>query len=786
MTPQIAMVLAVLVLAMTLFISERLRTDMVALLVLVSLAALGLVAPSDAVAGFGNPAVITVAAVFILSGSLTRTGVASVIGRQILRLAGGGEARLIAVIMISAGLMSAVMNNVGVAALLLPVVVDLARHTGRAPSRLLMPLSYATLLGGLITLIGTPPNLLVSEALHEAGFRPFQIFDFTPMGLTVLLSGVAFMVLVGRRFLPIRDVTREAAAPRRPDLRQLYDLRERLFTVHLPDDSPLDGKTLAQSRVGSALGLNVIAILRGDQTLLAPSTEATLRAGDRLLVQGRADRLAQVNGRHHLAAEEASGSSQKLVSSDIGVAEVQLAPGSPLLGKTLCELNFRHRFGVNVLVIWRGGVPRRTHLQDMPLQLGDALVVQGPLAKLEQLQDALEFTAFRPISEADVVEVYRVHERLVVLRVPDDSIVAGNTLAESRLGDAFGLTVLGITRGDVTQLMPGPDERLEAGDTLLVEARPEDLLALRGLQGLEMEGQAPLDLRDLESDQVGLAEVVLSPHTTLVGRTLRDLHFREKYGLSVLAIWREGRAYRSNLRDMTLRFGDALLLYGPRERLRVLGQEPDFLVLTEEAQEAPRLDKAPRALAIMLAVLAPVFLGWVPISIAALAGAAMMVLSGCITMDEAYRFVEWRAIVLIAGMLPLGVAMTQTGTASFLGEVTAGLVGPLGPLAVVAGLFLMTSLMAQVMPTHAVAVLMTPIALNMASSQALSPYALGMVVAVAASASFLSPVGHPANLLVMGPGGYRFSDYTRVGLPLTLVVLVVTVLALPIFWPLQP
>jgi di/tricarboxylate transporter len=287
----------------------------------------------------------------------------------------------------------------------------------------------------------------------------------------------------------------------------------------------------------------------------------------------------------------------------------------------------------------------------------------------------------------------------------------------------------------------------------------------------------------LESEQVGLVDVVLSPYTTLVGQTLRQLHFREKYGLSVLAIWREGRAYRSNLRDMALRLGDALLLYGPREKLRVLGSEPDFLVLTEEAQEAPRLSKAPVALLIMAAVLLPVILGWLTIPITAVMGVVLMILTGCLTMEEAYRAIEWKAIFLIAGMLPLGIAMEQTGAARFLAEGMVGMVGGLGPLAVMGGLFLLAALASQVMPNPAVAVLLAPIALNTATDLGVSPYPLMMTVAVSASAAFLSPVGHSANLLIMGPGGYRFSDYIKVGLPLTLLVLGVALLVVPVFWP---
>jgi di/tricarboxylate transporter len=786
MTPQIALVLAILALAVMLFVTERLRVDLVALLVLVSLTLTDLVTPVEALSGFSNSAVVTVWAMFILSGGLSRTGVAHLVGRQVLRLAGQSEVRLVAVMMLTAGIMSSFMNNVGVVALLLPVVMDIARRTGRPPSKLLIPLAFSALLGGLTTLIGTTPNILVSDALRDYGLRPFQVFDYTPVGLMVMLAGVAFMTLVGRHLLPARDLVKESPAQTLKDLRQFYDLRERLFVMRLPADSVLAGKALAESRLGSALGLNVIAIIRGSQAQLAPDPGAVLQSGDRLLVGGRLNQLDELRGWRHLVLEDDSLAVERLISTEISVAEVQLSPHSSLVGQMLSQSDFRRRFGVNVLAILRGGVPRRTNLQDTPLQPGDTLLIEGPEAWLEVLQDAPDFDLFRPVPDTEVTEIYHLHERSIVVRIPEDSIWVGKTLAESRLDDAFDLRVLGIVRNDINHLMPDPTEELMAGDTLLVAGKPEDLFMLRGLQDLEIVRQAPPDLHDLESERVGLIEVVLSPHTTLVGKTLHQLHFREKYGLSVLAIWREGRAYRSNLRDMALRFGDALLLYGLREKLKVLGSEPDFLVLTEAVQEVPRLSKAPLAALVMGSVLLPVVLGWLPISIAAVVGATLMVLTGCLTMEEAYRFIEWQAVFLIAGMLPLGIAMQKSGAAHFLAEGMISTIGELGPLAVIASLFILTALAAQIMPTAAVAVLMSPIALNTALDLGLSPYALMMTVALSASASFMSPVAHPANVLIMGPGGYRFTDYTKVGLPLTLVALMVVVLVLPLVWPLFP
>ncbi len=781
MTFQIALVLIILVAAVVLFVTERLRVDVIALLVLGSLALTGLVTPVEALSGFSNPAVVTVWAVFILSGSLSRTGVANIVGRQILRWAGSGETQLVIVIMLTAGVLSAFMNNVGVAALLLPVVMSIARRTGRPPSKLLMPLAFATLLGGLTTLIGTPPNILVSAALRDHGLPPFRLFDFTPTGIVVMLAGIAFMALVGRHMLPVRDPAGEFSGAGQNNLDQVYDLRERISVVRLPADSALVGKTLVESRLGPGLGLNLIGIIRNGQTQLMPEPEAVLRGDDRLLVAGRLDQLAELRGRQQLIIEDDTITIEHLVSTEIEVAEIGLSPRSSLLGQTLQQIGFRRNFGVNVLAIWRDSVPQRTNLQNIPLQLGDTLLVHGPHAQLEKLRDSPDFL----VSNAEVAEVYSLHERLLVVRIPPDSTLAGKTLAESRLGDALGLTVLGIVRQGDTKLAPSPLTQLMTGDTLLVEGKREDLLTFQGLQSLEIDQEAAVKLPDLESEYIGLVEVVLSPHTTLVGKTLRQLHFREKYGLNVLAIWREGQAYYANLRDMALRFGDALLLYGPRDKVRVLGNEPDFLVLTETDQQPVLLNKAPLALMIMVGVLIPVILGWLPIFIAAVIGATLMVLVGCLTMEEAYRFIEWKAVFLIAGMLPLGIAMERTGSAQLLAEGVVAAVGGYGPLAVVAGLFIMAALAAQVMPTPAVAVLLAPIALDTASVLSLSPYALMMTIAMSASASFLSPVAHPANVLTMGPGGYRFTDYIKVGLPLTLVVLIVVLVILPIFWPLS-
>lgn len=775
MTGAIAITLAILAVAAILFISERLRVDLIALLVLVTLTITQRVTPAEALSGFSNPAVVTVWAVFIISGGLSQTGVANWIGQQVLRFAGTGEVRLILIIMLTGGLLSAFMNNVGVAALLLPVVVEIAHRTRRSPSRLLMPLASGALLGGMLTLIGTPPNILASDALREANLTPFTMFDFTPLGILILLSGILFMVLIGRHLLPQRNVIGETLNPNNASLEDAYHLGQRLFTLHIPEGSVLHGIPLASSRIGSLLGLNVVAILRDGQTMLSPQGSSVLNGGDRLLVMGRQDELASFHLRQLFSNIQERPSAAHIMASGITLAEVQLRLTADLVGQNLEELRFRQRFGLNVLAIKRNGQVLHDNFQLLPLQAEDTLLVQGTQAEL----DALDSFVVRPPQS---LTTYHLEDSLLFLHLPEHSMLNGRSLRESRLGDAFGLTVLGVVRNGETRLLPAPDDLLQIGDRLLVQGQAKDIAILRGLEALQVE-EGPIDPRRLESTRVGLVEVILSPYTTLEGRTLQEIYFREKYGLNVLAIWRRGRPYRHNLRDMQLQMGDALLLHGAREKLNLLGQEADFVVLRTESQPPPKLEKAPLAVLALLAVLIPVIAGWLPIAIAAIIGATLMILTGCLSMEEAYRYIDWKAVFLIAGMLPLGVAMQSSGAAQFLATEVVNLVGGLGVMAVLIGLFLLTNLASQVMPNPVVTVLMAPIAITTAQDLSLSPYAFMMVVAIAASASFLSPVGHPANVLIMGPGGYKFTDYIKVGLPLTAVLLLVTMLALPLFWP---
>jgi di/tricarboxylate transporter len=738
-----------------------------------------LVTPTDALSGFSSPAVVTVWAVLILSGALARTGVASLIGRRLMRLAGDSEVRLMVILMLTVGILSGFMNTIGVVSLFLPVVLDISRKKKQPPSKLLIPLAFAALLGGLNTLIGTPPNILIAEALKNANLRPFSMFEFMPVGISVLVAGTIYMVLFGRHLLPSRDTTRELESANGKDLKSVYELHERMVMLHLPEGSILHGKSLAESRLGSVLGLNVVAVIRDGQTHLSPESAFAMQSGDRLLVEGRLEKLTEMQTKNHLDVDNEGFAVEHLISADIELTEAKIKPDSVLAGQTLRQVGFRHKYNVIVLAVLREGTSFRTNIESVPLLADDKLLLQirrGQLDDLRQTDLGLEY------SSPDSLLDYQLDDRLMVVRVPSDSYLVGKSLMESRLGDAYGLGVLGIIRDGKTLLMIPPTEKLQPNDTLLVKGKQHDIMMIEGLQSLQLEEQPLPDLGEIESEEIGLVEAVLSPHSTLVGKTLHELNFRFKYGLSVLALWSGGRAYRSSLRDRQLSFGDALLLYGSRRRLRMLGQEPDFLVLTEDAQVPPLKEKTLIAVLIMLMVLIPAVLGWLPIAITAIIGVALMILTGCLTMEEAYRSIEWKAIFLIAGMLPLGIAMDQTGAAQFLANGMIAMIGGFGAIAVMAGFFILAALASQFMPNPAVAVLLAPIALSTTADLGISPYPLMMTVAVSASAAFLSPVGHSANLIVMGPGGYKFSDYFKVGLPLTILTMVIVLIVVPLVW----
>ena len=594
MTTDIALTLAIIVAALALFATERLRVDLVALLVLLSVGLLRLSDPERIFDGFANPAVISVWAVYIVSGGLFRTGVADTMGKIILRIGGDKEPRLIATIMATCGVISAFMNNVGATAMLMPALVGISRRTKIAISKLLMPLSFSSLLGGKMTLIGTPANILAMGILADRGLDTLGFFEFAPIGIVVLTTGIVYMVLIGRHLLPVREGAQGA--------RDVYLLRDY-------------------------------------------------------------------------------------------VTEVQVAATSPLTGKTLVE---------------------------------------------------------------------------------------------ARLGQDYDLTVLAIERDGASLSPIGRDTRLEVGDSLTIEGSADALMAARDVLGLVIEAEQKLDIERLEPGNVQLIEATLAPRSGLVGRTLRGVRFRDRYGFTALAIWRQGEAITEKLRDLRLHFGDALLLQGPGHRVRELQEGNDFLVLEPLEVEQYQRNKAPFAIAaLVLAILLVVFADF-HISLAMVIAAVAMILTGCLSIEEAHKSIDWRTVFLVAGMLPLGMAMEATGTAQYLADIMLNLLGGLGPVALLAGTYLLAALVTQAMSNAAAMVLIVPIAVDTALGLGANHITFTMAVVIGAATSFLSPVGHKANVLVFGPGGYRFFDFARVGALLTLCLLIVSMIFLPLFWPLFP
>lgn len=591
MTQENILVLAILAVAVILFVSERLRVDLIAMMVLITLSLTGLVTIEEAFSGFASPAVITVWSVYIVSGALFRTGVADRLANFMLRLAGENYLRLLFVIMLTIGVMSSFMNNIGAVAILLPAVVSVARKIDVAPSKLLIPMAFTSLLGGKMTLIGTPPNILATSIMETyGGIEPFGFFDFTPMGAIVLGVGILYFLLIGNRLLPNRTPG--------GDLSKAYHIRDYLSEVRIAEKSELIGQTLAESQLGREYDLNVVQIQRAEERLLVPSHEPVLMVGDILLVQGNSPNI--------LKASEALG-------------------------------------------------------------------------------------------------LEAVHEWKF-------------------------------------------DELSEGSQTMI--------------------------------------EVTLSPGSHMVGKTLKKSDFRARYGLTVLAIQHHGESVTTNLADIPLDFGDALLIQGPEDRIAQLRRDKEFLILETPPMETRRTRKAPLAILILAGVLLAVSFRVLHVSSAMLIGAVLMVLTRVLDMDEAYEAIQWKSVFLIAGMLPMGIAMQNSGTAQFLAEKIVELVGSWGTVAVMMGIFLMTALTTEVMSNAAATVLVTPIAIDAARSLDANPQTFVMAVVIAAATSFLMPIGHQANVLVFGPGGYKFGDYTKVGVWLNIIIFFVVLIFLPLIWPL--
>ena len=774
MTFEIGFLFAVLAAMVYLFLTEKLPVDLTAFLGLVLLVFAGYVEPANAFVGFSSPAVITMLAIFIVSAALLETGVADTIGARIHRWVGSREVPLVITLMLVAGAMSAFMNNIAATAVLMPAVASLGSAAGIGPGRLFMPLSFGAILGGTTTLVGTPPNLLAGDVLAKQGLRPFGLFEFAPFGLVLLGLGTLFMCTVGRRLLPAGEAP--TAGRGGDELDQVYAIENRLFKLRIPRGSALDGASLADTRVGNALGVQIVSIRRGNRRMISPGGEVVLRGDDELLVQGHRESLERLLRVRDLEVADApSAGAFDLEDSGVLALRVAVPEGSDLAGQSLRELAFRERYGVVVVQIERGGVGLRDHLGSATLEPGDRITGIGLESRMEEVSAA--FT----VEDTGEGVLESLDDSVFVLDLTEESALVGTTLAESRMGELTGLSVIGVLRAEDGWLTVAPGLELVAHDRLLVVGDRARITGLVAVGDVELEEHA--SRREMESEQVRIVEAAVAPRSALEGKTPIEVDFRERYKLQILSVWRGGERLFDDLGNLRLKVGDALLLLGDHHDADALGGNRDLILLSQGAERPRRRSKAPFAVGALALMVGLVMTGIQPIQVAAFTAASLVVLSGALSMREAYRAIEWRAIFLVAAVLPAGAAMETSGAAALLANSVTDLAGPHGPYAVLASLVLLSSLLSQGLDGAPAVVLLSPVVVETAQKLDLSPYPLMMGVALAASAAFMTPFSHKANLLVMGIGGYRSTDFLRVGTPLTVVLLAVVVFMVPLLLP---
>ncbi|HEV2126588.1 MAG TPA: SLC13 family permease [Chloroflexota bacterium] len=599
---QHAIYLAIVAVAVLLLLTERLRNDIVALLVVIALAATGILEPHDALSGFSSEPAIVVAAIFVMTGALHITGLSEVVGGWIGRLAGSSLSRSILVIMPSVAALSAFTHHVTTTAIMVPVILNLSQQRKLPASKLLMPMSFAASLGTAITIIGAPAFLVASGILQQAGRPGLGIFSIAPIGIAITIVGTLFVLLLGRFLLPTRQGTEDRSTR--------FRLKDYFTEITILPDSPLVGKSIEEVREEKELTFKIVGWVRNGRRLEPPFQERRLRPGDVLLVRASPDEIVSI----------------------------------------------REETGM-------------------------------------ELHPITQYRAETPSANGAAKE-------------SDD---------------------------------------------------PED----------------------------ELVQVVVSPRSELVGRTLGDIDFRRRYGALVVSLWRQEGWLNEEMARIRLRSGDVLVLQGDEESLEQLSRERDFLMMVPFQGEARRYRLALRAGAIMLTTVLLTAFGVLSLEIAALAGAVAMVLTRCISARQAYRSIDVRIYVFIAGAISLGTAMQKTGTSELVAGWFGGFVAGWSPFLVCVALYTVVAIITQFMSDAATTAIFAPVAVALSAGLGQAPEAYVVTVAMGAVTALLTPIGHHGNLLIYSPGGYKFADFVRIGAPLTVVIGAVVSFLAPIIWPVQ-
>ena len=637
MTPPQMMIFGILALTMALFLWGRLRHDVVALASLMACVVTGLVPAEGAFSGFGHPAVITVACILVLSHGLQQSGAIDGITRKILPRNTGRIATLGALMGLGA-LLSGFMNNVGAMALLMPVAIQAAGRLDMTAGQVLMPLAFGTILGGMTTLVGTPPNLIVSGFRADAGLGQFGMFDFTPVGLAVAVAGLVFVVLVGWRLVPARKASTGEG----------FETGAYLTEVRVPEKSKAVGLTLRQIETElDGAGAQIVALVRNEVKMSAPHGGRRVKADDILMLEADVDGLAEALSAFGIRLEQQGRSSDKD-------------------GK-------------------------------------DGKAAEGP----------------KPARAAK-----------------DETVVATKGTGDD--GKAKG---------------KGKDSTEEEEDS----RRDEDIV---------------------------LRELAILPASSLVGRSARDLRLRSRYGLNLLAVAREGRRPQARLRTLKLKSGDLLMMQGPAEVLSDFANDTGCVPLGERDLRIPDTRMAVLSMAIMGGAIALVTLGVLPAAAAFALGVLVSMVLKTVPPREVYTAIDWPVVVLLAALIPVAGAMEATGAADVMARFLVEMVAQGNAVAALAVILIVTMFLSDVMNNAATAAVMCPIALGIAATLGVSPDSFLMAVAIGASCAFLTPIGHQNNTLILGPGGFGFGDYWRLGLPLEILVVAVSLPLLLLVWPL--